>query len=152
MGSISKDELLMGRDKSYASDYTQEISDNLDRLLVPLNIIRQKWGKPMRVNSGWRPASVNASTSGAAKRSKHTMGLAADISDPDGQLMNWVLANLDLMQKLDIYVEDFRWTPNWVHFGLGAPGSGKRIFIPNANRPLAPDRWDGKYDSQYDNE
>lgn len=147
--SISKDELLKGRDTQYPNDYTQEVSDNLDKLLIPLNQIRDAYGKPMIVNSGWRPPSVNAATPGAATKSKHMIGLAADIADSDNAVMNWVLQNLDLMQQLGIFCEDFRWTPGWVHFGLGPPASGKRIFVPSAARPQAPDRWDGQYDSKY---
>jgi len=63
---ISKDELLKGRDKQYPNDYTQEISDNLDKLLIPLNKIRDAYGKPMTIDSGWRPPSINGSTPGAA--------------------------------------------------------------------------------------
>lgn len=147
---ISKEELLKGRDVTYASEYTQDISDNLDKLLIPLNKIRDAYGIAMTVTSGWRPAAINGATPGAAPHSKHMLGLAADIADSDCALMNWVLQNLSLMQELDIYMEDFRYTPGWVHFGLGAPLSKKRIFIPSANRAPAPDRWDGNYDSSFD--
>lgn len=146
---ISKDELLKGRDKLFPNDYNQEISDNLDKLLIPMNQIRQAWGKPMNVNSGWRPAQINAATPGAALHSKHTIGLAVDISDLDGSLKDWVLGNLQLMKDLNIFFEDFRWTPTWVHFQIGAPGSGKRIFVPNTQPPLAPGRWDGQYDPSF---
>lgn len=147
---ISKDELLKGRDQQYPNDYTQEISNNLDNLLIPMNQVRTAWGKPMTVNSGWRPPSINAATPGAAKHSKHMLGLAVDIADPNGSLWAWVLQNLDLMQQLGIFFEDKRWTPNWVHFQLGAPISGKRIFVPNASPASAPNAWDGSYDSKYD--
>lgn len=147
---ISKDELLQGRDKQYPNDYTQQVSDNLDMILPLLNQIRIAWGKPMKVNSGWRPTSVNSKVPGAAPTSKHTQGLAADISDVDGSLWAWVLQNLDLMQKLGIYMEDRRWTPTWVHFGFGPPASGKRIFIPSSSPALAPSNWDGQYDHKYD--
>lgn len=148
--AISKEELLKGRDKQYASDYTQEISDNIDKLLIPLNKIRSAYGKPMMITSGWRPPSINASTPGAATHSKHMMGLAADIEDKEGSLWAWVLENLQLMKDLNIYMEDKRWTPGWVHFGLGGPSSGKRIFIPSSSRPAAPDSWDGIYSSEFD--
>ena len=147
---IAKSEILMGRDTQYASDYTQEISDNVDKLLIPMNQVRTAWAKPMTVDSGWRPPSINAATPGAATHSKHMIGLACDIADPDGALKGWVLANLDLMQQLNLYFEDFRWTPTWVHFQLGAPASGKRIFVPNSSRAQAPDRWDGQYDHAFD--
>lgn len=147
---ITMDELLQGRDKKYPNDFTDEIKENLEKLLPVMNIIRTAYGKPMIVNSGWRPAAINEATPGAAKNSAHCLGLACDIADPDGELMKWVLDNLELMKENGIYLEDFRYTNTWVHFGLRRPSSGKRIFIPNANRPAAPERWDGKYDSKYD--
>lgn len=147
---ISKQELLQGRDKQYPNDYTQEISDNLDQLLILLNQIRAAWAKPMKVNSGWRPPSINGSTPGAAKNSKHMQGLAADIFDPDGSLWAWVLQNLDLMKQLGIYMEDKRWTPGWVHFGFGPPASGHRIFIPSSAPAIDASLWDGQYDHSYD--
>lgn len=147
---IAKSELLMGRDTEYASEYTQEISDNLDKLLIPLNQIRTAYNIPMIVNSGWRPAEINAATPGAAAHSKHMIGLACDIKDNDSSLWAWVLNNLTLMQQLGIFMEDKRYTPGWVHFQLGAPGSGKRIFIPSAAPAPAPDAWDGNYDHSYD--
>lgn len=152
--AITKDELLMGRDKTHPKEYTKEISDNLDKLLAAINQVRATYGKPMRVTSGWRPPSINGSVPGAAKKSNHMLGLAVDISDKDGKLREWVLANLDLMGKLGIYMEDFRWTPNWVHFQVKPPASGKRIFIPYAdtvkNPMTAPSAWSGKYDARHD--
>lgn len=147
---ISKDELLKGRDHQYPDEYTETVSDNLDQLLVPMNQIRAAWANPMIVTSGWRPLAINEATPGAAAHSKHMEGLACDIADTNGELWAWVLQNLDLMQRLGIYLEDRRWTPTWVHFQLGPPASGKRIFVPSADRPQAPDIWDGNYDSKYD--
>jgi Peptidase M15 len=148
--AISKEELLKGRDTEYASDYTQDISDNLDKLLIPLNQIRDAWGKPMTVNSGWRPPAINAATPGAAAHSKHMEGLAADISDVDGSLWAWVMENLQLMKDLDIFMEDRRWTPTWTHFQLGQPTSGHRIFVPSSAPAEAPDNWNGEYDHSFD--
>lgn len=147
---ISKDEMLQGRDVQYASDYTQEISDNLDKFLLLINQVRSAWAKPMYVNSGWRPPSINASTPGAAAHSKHMDGLAIDISDVDGSLWAWVLQNLELMKQLGLYMEDRRWTPTWVHFGFGPPNSGHRIFVPNKNAAPKPEAWDGNYDHSFD--
>lgn len=148
--TITKDELLKGRDKTYPADYTQQVSDNLDELLPIINQVRSTIGRPMVVTSGWRPNSINAVTPGAANHSLHEEGLAADILDTDGKLKDWVLQNLQLMKDLGIYLEDFRWTPNWVHFGIRAPKSGHRIFIPSTAPAKAPDRWDGNYDHKFD--
>lgn len=147
---ITKAELLMGRDTKYPEDYTKEISDNLDVLLEKINVIRKAYGKPMNVSSGWRPAAVNSTVLNAAKASKHQTGLAVDIQDLDGKLFQWCLANLSLLQSLDLFLEDKRWTPTWTHLGIGAPGSGKRIFVPSAAPAIAPELWDGKYSKEFD--
>lgn len=147
---ITKQELLQGRDISHASEYSQEISDNLDQLLEVLNKVRAEYGKPIIVNSGWRPPSINSQTPGAATNSAHCLGLAVDFKDDDGSIMKWVLNNLQLMKDLGIYLEDFRWTNTWTHMGLVVPKSKNRIFVPNATRAVAPNRWSGTYDKKYD--
>lgn len=143
---IKKEEILMGRDKEYESQYTKEVSDNIDLLLEKMNKIRKSYGRPMIVASGWRPKEINDATKNAAKRSNHMKGLAVDIKDVDGKLWKWVLLNLKFMKQLGIYLEDKRWTPTWVHFQIVPPKSEKRIFIPSNEPPKAEDIWDGKYD------
>ena len=146
---ITKDEILMGRDKQYPDEYTEEISNNIDSLLEIINQVRIAYNKPMIVASGWRPAEINESTSNAAKNSNHIKGLAVDIKDTDGKLWKWVILNLDLMKRLGLYFEDKRWTPTWVHFQIIPPKSSKRIYIPSTAPAKADDIWDGKYDSKY---
>jgi hypothetical protein len=144
---VTKKEILMGRDEKYPSEYTQEISDNIDKLLEPINEIRYTYGKPLKVNSGWRPAAINEATANAGKASNHMKGLAVDFADPDGQLREWVLENLSLVASLGLYLEDFRWTKGWVHFQIVPPGSKKRIYVPSTAPMTNPDCWDGQYDS-----
>lgn len=148
---IKKSEITMGRDRAFPAEWTEEISQNIDRLLVALNVVREAYGKPMTVASGWRPRSYNNTIKNAGKASNHTLGLAVDFRDQDGTLRAFVLENLELMQKLGLYFEDFRWTPGWVHFQIVAPKSGKRIFVPFAGQPaLKPQAWSGRYDKKYD--
>lgn len=147
---ITKAELLQGRDKLFASDYTQQISDNLDVLLEKLNVIRAAYGQPISVSSGWRPLAVNQSTANASKNSNHLTGLAADLKDMDGRLWDWCLQNLDLLTASGLYLEDKRWTSTWVHMQCVAPSSKKRIFIPQKGLPPFPQLFNGKYDSRYD--
>jgi uncharacterized protein YcbK (DUF882 family) len=146
---LTKDDLLMGRDKAYAKEYTPEISANLDKLLPVLNKIQEKYGKKFKINSGWRPAEVNGATPGAAAHSKHMEGLAADIADADGDIMRWTLANLDFIKSLGVHMEDWRWTPTWTHYQIVPPKSGNMIFIPSTAPALAPTRWIGTYPSKY---
>lgn len=145
---ITKKELLMGRDTLFPNEYTEEVSRNLDKLLIPLNAVRQKYGKPMHVSSGWRPSKINASLSNSAKKSNHMLGLAADFKDPNGELSKWIIENLEFVAQQGLYVEDFRWTKGWVHLQCVAPGSRKRIFVPSSAPMTNPDSWDGIYDSK----
>ena len=147
---LTKAELLQGRDKTFADEYTEQISENLDVLLQKMNVVRSAYGKPMKVSSGWRPTSINGMIKGASPKSNHMIGCAVDISDPDGALMDWCLQNLDLLKALELHLEDFRYTPTWVHFQTVQPKSKKRIFIPSEALPPAPNRWSGKYNSKYD--
>ncbi len=119
----------MGRDIMYKQDFTDEVSSNIDMLLKALNIVREAYGKPMVVSSGWRPASINAKV-GGAKKSAHVVGLAADFKDHDNRLKEWCLANLSVLAKAGLYMEDPSATPTWVHLQLRAPASGNRVFKP----------------------
>lgn len=147
---ISMQELTMGRDQRYPKDFTKEVQANLKVLHEKINIVREKFGKPMIVSSGWRSPEINASTPGAAKASKHLVGLAVDIYDKDGVLWKWVIENLQLMQDLALYIEDKRFTNTWVHFQIGPPKSGKRIFKPSSAAMPYPKLWSGQYDSKFD--
>lgn len=140
----------MGRDITYPKDYTKEVQQNLAVLLEKINVVRAKYGKPMTVSSGFRPASLNANVPGAAKKSKHIVGLAVDIVDKDGKLWEWVLQNLQLMQDLGLYLEDKRHTKSWVHFQIGPPLSGKRIYKPTTAPYVDASLFNGKYDPKYD--
>ena len=58
---------------------TEEVKNNLielvDKILDP---VREKWGKPIIVSSGYRCPTLNVAV-GGAKNSQHTTGEAADI-------------------------------------------------------------------------
>lgn len=119
----------MGRDITYKAEYTQEISDNIDKLLIALNKFRNKYGKPMIVTSGWRPAEVNKGA-GGAKKSNHMLGLAADFKDSDGSLAKWCMTNLPILKECGLYMEHPDYTAGWIHLQCVPPKSGNRVFIP----------------------
>jgi hypothetical protein len=141
---ITKERLSMDRHADHILEYTELVQSNLERLADILTNLQNKYGKQFVLTSGWRPRSLNAQK-GGSKASKHIDGLAADIGDVDGAIMSWILQNIDIVKNLGIYIEDFRWTPTWVHLQIKAPNSKKTIYIPNDKPAPAPDRWDGKY-------
>jgi uncharacterized protein YcbK (DUF882 family) len=129
---ISKAEILMGRDVEYAADYTEEISNNIDKLLVPLNQFRELYGKPMIVTSGWRPASVNAKVGGAS-HSNHCEGLACDFKDADGKLDEFAqeLDKSGKLKELGLWLEKPEKTPGWMHLDIKDRGDrASNIFNP----------------------
>lgn len=149
--SISLAEILMGRVQF--SELPKEHQDNLMDLFERINKVRNAYGKPMKVNDGYRRPQ-DAPKNGAAA-SNHFKGAAIDIDDDDTLYMwNWVKNNLQLMKDIGLWMEDPRWTHGkvgtWMHFQLYPPKSGKRIYIPSTAPASAPDIWDGKYDSKYD--
>lgn len=104
----------------------------------------------VRITSGYRSATHNASVAGAAKGSLHMQCAAVDIADGDHKLWQTLLNRLDLCKQHGLWLEDKRWTPTWVHLQIYPPKSGRRIFVPSTASPRAPTAFDGKYDRKFD--
>lgn len=124
---FTREEFLMGRDKT--DPLTPEMEENLDNLLTALDGLREAYGKPMRISSGYRPASVNKAV-GGAKKSAHMTCEACDFKDTTGELDEWLLDNVKILEKLGLYVESIQHTPGWAHLQTRKPKSGARYFIP----------------------
>lgn len=130
--SITKAEILMGRDLQYASDYTLEISNNIDKLLIPLNKFRELYGKSITISSGWRPPSINAKVGGAS-HSNHCVGLAADLHDPDGKIDEFAqeLDKSGKLKELGLWLENPKNTSGWCHLDIKDRGDrASNIFNP----------------------
>lgn len=74
--------------------------------------------------------------------SSHREAKGVDVYDPDRILAQWCEDNKDMLRKLGLYCEDFRWTPGWVHFQTRPSRSGHVVYIPYSDLkkhpPLAP--------------
>lgn len=121
------------------SDIPLEHQHNLEELLKRINVIRTVYGKPMTVTSGYRSLQDHLriySSKGITDRSKipmaskHLYGQAVDIYDPNKELQAWVKQNVKVLEDIGLWCEDFGSTPNWCHFQIVPPRSGKRFFIP----------------------
>jgi hypothetical protein len=94
----------------------------LRELAAMLEVIRGHFGKPVKINSGFRSASTNAATPGSSKTSQHTKGEAADIEIPgvdDAELHRWIVTESGLR-----YGQCILERPpgrSWVHVSLGEP-------------------------------
>ena len=121
---------FMGRDKKYASELTQQMRDDAQRTVDLANAVLQEFGESRSVNSGWRPAAINAGVPGAAKKSKHMLCQAIDLNDDDGDLDQWCLANIDILERIGVWLEHPNSTPRWCHLQILPPASGRRVFHP----------------------
>ncbi len=82
-----------------------------ERLLDP---VRELWGGPLAVNSGYRSAALNAAVGGAA-RSQHLRGEAADITAGSAaanrRLFGMIVAAASTGDKTAVEVPDTGQTP-----------------------------------------
>lgn len=109
---------------------TQEAITNLTRLMELLDKIRERWGAPITVNSGYRSPALNARVGGSAT-SSHMKGEAADITT--GMIgSNKVLFDLIRTMQTDgeitfdqlIDEKGF----SWIHVSIKATGNRNQIL------------------------
>ena len=133
---ITVTDFFMGRDKDYPELLTDTLRANAEDTVAKANLLISSYrmltkdSELRRVNSGWRPPSVNAATPNAAARSKHMDCLAIDISDPDGDLDEWCMDHQEVLQSIGLWLEHPAATKGWCHLQTIPPKSGKRVFYP----------------------
>ena len=120
----------MGRDKQYPDELTDTLHKNAEQTVASVNVLLGFFGEHRKVNSGWRPATINASTPGAAVKSKHMTCQACDLDDPEGDLDEWCLAHPDILTKIGLWQEHPASTKGWTHVQIVPPRSGNRVFYP----------------------
>ena len=138
MKGITLEQYWMGRDKAYAKDLTDDIRKNaaltVERAnhLLMLFFTANPKAAPRAVNSGWRPAAVNAGIKNAATKSKHMTGQAVDLSDDDGKLDEWCMtpAGQKALADIGLWLEHPSATARWCHVQTVPPRSGNRVFHP----------------------
>jgi putative chitinase len=100
-----------------------------EKILEP---VRRHYGKPVRINSGYRGPALNAAVGGSSK-SQHCNGEAVDF-EIDGlanpELAKWVSENCDFDQIiLEFY--DPKEGPNsgWVHASYNSKGTNRKQLL-----------------------
>jgi len=138
---LSVSEFYMGRDLQYPVELTPEkqaaalvtvarVNLLLDELaLAGIDVETNPRTKTV-ITSGWRPASVNGTTAGAAPRSKHMLCQACDLYDPEGEIDGWLMENFPVLEKIGLWVEHPSATKGWAHVQTVPPKSGRRVFYP----------------------
>ena len=72
---ITLADYFMNREKQYAAELTDELRVNAGIVVARANLLLSRAGLKRGVNSGWRPAAVNAAIERAARNSKHVQCL-----------------------------------------------------------------------------
>jgi len=120
-------------------DMPAEHQANFKILHEKINKIRDLYGKPMTVTSGYRSKEDQiriyaqkgiTDLSKIPMGSQHLKGAAVDIYDPKKEMQAWVLQNVKVLEEVGLWCEDFSATKNWIHFQIFPPKSGKRFFMP----------------------
>lgn len=110
------------------------IDKNLQILFERLMEMQDAFENAFVITSGFRSdehqAKLIAEGKTGALHSKHLAGAAADVLDTDGLLADFVLTNIELLERIGLWIEDPAYTKGWVHFQMMAPKSAKRVFIP----------------------
>jgi hypothetical protein len=132
MGSnLTLADYFMGRDVTHAEELDETLHTNARVIVARANeLLRLTSRTHVRVNSGWRPRSINAAIANASPRSRHLTCQAIDLADEDGALDTWCMNNIVRLEALGLWLEHPDATPGWCHVQTVPPRSGRRVFRP----------------------
>lgn len=95
---------------------TEEVVENLKKIMYILDIVRVYIGKPILVNSGYRCKKLNEMVGGTQK-SMHTKGLAADFRTGKKEDINTMFEFLKKNQKEFKIIELINYK-TFIHVGV----------------------------------
>jgi hypothetical protein len=111
---------------------TPEHIENFKKLAINIfQPIREHFGKPILISSGYRSAELNKAIGGSLS-SQHSSGEAIDI-DMDGtditnaQIFNYIKENLNFDQMIWEFGTDTN--PDWVHVSFAANRSQRKQIL-----------------------
>ncbi len=117
----------------HEAELTDELRANAQVTVDKANQLLAAFGEERGLRSGWRPQSVNDATPNAAHHSRHITCEAIDLDDEDRRLQEWCSADKGAnLVPLGLYMEHPIATPDWCHVQIVPPGTGMRVFFPNA--------------------
>lgn len=111
-----------------------QIYKNLQYIIERLDTIREKWGGPIIVTSGYRSEKLNKAVAGS-KTSAHRIGMAADIHPKTGNILDLaeLIANsgleFDQLILEKVTVKNRKITDcDWIHIGFARVNPRKQIL------------------------
>lgn len=119
-----------------------DVRYNIEQLSINvLDKIREKWGKPIVISSGYRCQLVNEKVGGSTN-SQHCNGQAADFSaqqeSDNVALMNMILDMANNKELIfDQLINEYpkaNGTPDWIHISYKANGTNRNSFFTIGNK------------------
>ncbi len=116
---------------------SHEAIANLKRVCGWLEVLRERSGGPIRVNSGYRSPQLNKKI-GGVPTSNHLTGCAVDIRVTGmEQLIRYAAILLDYadenLQDFDeLLIEKNRYGAIWLHFAVRPKGNRRKVSFINA--------------------
>ena len=116
---------------------SHEAIANLKRLCGWLEVLRERSGTPIRINSGYRSPQLNRKIGGAAN-SNHLTGCAVDIKVSGiEQALRYATILLDYSDESkqlfdELLIEKNRYGAIWVHFAVRPSNNRRKILFINA--------------------
>ena len=98
---------------------SEEIIENLTEFTDEfLDKLREVWGSPIKVSSGFRCEELNKKV-GASKTSAHLKGFAADLKPVNGDIDGLVACAIELSKTLnfDQIIDEYSGNKHWLHIG-----------------------------------
>lgn len=103
----------------------QNLKELVKNILDP---VREMYGFPICINSGFRTLAVNKAIGGATKPiSQHTKGEAADLDCADNARLFYLIRDHFNYDQL-IWEEGSNLQPDWVHVSFKAQGNRNQIL------------------------
>lgn len=98
-----------------------EVEQNIEELLGVLDGLREFYGKPIKITSGYRCTELNKLV-GGSPTSAHVIGYAADLQPIGDTFENFKASVLKWLKKsrvkFDQCIIERNKSTQWVHFGL----------------------------------
>ena len=113
---------------------SHEAIANLKRLCGWLEVLRERAGTPIRINSGYRSPQLNRKI-GGAPTSNHLTGCAADIRVSGMEQLTQYAAILiqyanETHQEFDeLLLEKNRYGAIWLHFAVRPSGNRRKVLF-----------------------
>ena len=116
---------------------SHEAIANLKRVCGWLEVLRERYGKPIIINSGYRSPQLNKKI-GGVPMSNHLTGCAADIRVANmEQLIRYAAIILEYayetnQQFVELLIEKNRYGAIWLHFAVRPKNNRRKVAFVNA--------------------